>query len=50
MVCLDHIYSAVYGLTDPILGMELGGGRGITVGLLVSMEIIIIEQAFVMIS
>ena len=38
VVCLFRIYFAVYGPTDPILGREVGGGRGITVGLLVSME------------
>ncbi len=37
-ICLFRIYSAVYGPTDPILGREVGDGRGITMGLLVSME------------
>ncbi len=30
VVCLFRIYSVVYGRTDPILGREVRGGRGIS--------------------
>ncbi len=44
VVCLFRIYSVDYGHTDPILGREVGGGCGITVGLLVSMETALYPQ------